>query len=179
MGFPNTTFFTDLKNGSLPSVSWLIPTLADSDHPDSGCDLGPRWVTKVVDAVGQSKYWGSTAIILLWDDWGGWYDNVPPPQINHTSLGFRVPMIVISPWARPKSVSSTRYDFGSILKYIEQNFDLGSLRTTDETATSIGNMFDFTQKPSAFVNEHLPSKKTCPGHATSKEIIEHDGGIPE
>ncbi len=103
MSFPNTAFFTDLKNRSLPSVSWLIPTLAASDHPDSGCNLGPHWVTKVVDAVGHSNYWDSTAIILLWDDWGGWYDNVPPRQINYTSLGFRVPMIVISPWARPKS----------------------------------------------------------------------------
>ncbi len=179
MRFPNTTFFTDLKNGSLPSVSWLIPTLADSDHPASGCNHGPRWVTKVIDAVGRSKYWDSTAIVLLWDDWGGWYDNAPPLQINSTRLGFRVPMIVISPWARPRSISSTQYDFGSVLKFVEENFDLGSLHTTDESATSIGNMFDFKQKPPAFVNEPLPSQKPCPSYATTKDIIDHAGGVPE
>src|SRR5580704_14278763 len=85
----NTNVLSDVQNGTLPSVSWVIPTLAESDHPASGCNHGPRWITSVVNAVGQSKYWNSTAIVLLWDDWGGFYDNVPPPQVNYTSLGFR------------------------------------------------------------------------------------------
>ncbi len=62
----------------------------------------------VLNAVGDSAYWKDTAVILAWDDWGGWYDNAKPPQINYTSLGFRVPMIVISPYARPSSISNTR-----------------------------------------------------------------------
>jgi phospholipase C len=180
MSFPNTTFFTDVTNGTLPSVSWVIPILADSDHPAAGCNHGPHWVTSVIDAVGKSKYWDSTAIIVLWDDWGGWYDNVPPAQVNYTSLGFRVPLIVISPYARPKYVSSTDYQYGSILKYIEENFGLGSLHSTDDSSNSLADMFDYTQKPTPFVNEPLPSRRPCPDNGvTPQQIIEHDGGVPE
>jgi phospholipase C len=181
ISFPNTSVFSDIKRGTLPSVSWLIPSLADSDHPAINCNGGPRWVSSVVNAIGESKYWDSTAVILLWDDWGGWYDPVPPPQTNYTSLGFRVGTIVISPWARPNTVSHTQYDFGSILKFIEQNFGLGSLHTTDETATSIGNMFNFAQKPTKFVPEPLPHASKCAQQpaASIQEIIEHDGGVPE
>jgi phospholipase C len=182
MSFPNTSVFSDLKEGTLPAVSWLIPTLKDSDHPASGCSGGPRWVSSVLNAVGESKYWDSTAVILLWDDWGGWYDPVPPPQTNYTSLGFRVGTVVISPWARPSTVVHTQYDFGSILKFIEQNFGLGSLHTTDETSTSISDMFNFSQKPTKFVPEEpLPPPATCknPNGVTAQQIIEHDGGVPE
>jgi phospholipase C len=180
VSFPNTSVFRDIKGGTLPAVSWVIPTLKDSDHPASGCSGGPRWVSSVVNAIGQSKYWNSTAIILIWDDWGGWYDPAPPPQTNYTSLGFRVGTVVISPWARPNTVVHTQYDFGSILKFIEQNFGLGSLHTTDETANSISDMFNFSQKPTKFVPEEpLPPKATCAGHANAQEIIENDGGVPE
>jgi len=180
MSFPNTSVFNDVKGGTLPAVSWVIPSLADSDHPASGCSGGPRWVSSVVNAIGQSKYWDSTAIVLIWDDWGGWYDSVPPPQTNYTSLGFRVGMVVISPWARPNSVVHTQYEFGSILKFVEQNFGLGSLHTTDATSTSIGDIFNFSQKPTKFVPEPLPPKATCKGGAISpQEIIDHDGGVPE
>jgi phospholipase C len=179
ISYPNTSVFNDVKGGTLPAVSWVIPSLADSDHPASGCSGGPRWVSSVVNAIGQSKYWDSTAIVLIWDDWGGWYDPVPPPQTNYTSLGFRVGMVVISPWARPNTVVHTQYEFGSILKFIEQNFGLGSLHTTDETSTSIGDIFNFSQKPTKFVPEPLPGKATCGGAASSSEIIDHDGGVPE
>lgn len=173
-------FFSDLKNGTLSSLSWVIPVLADSDHPASGCNHGPNWVTSVVDAVGRSKYWNDTAIILLWDDWGGWYDPVPPAQVNYTSLGFRVPLIVISPYARPKYISKTQYEYGSILKFVEQTFGLGSLHTTDATSNSIADMFDYTQKAVPFVNEPLPTKRPCPSNGiTPQEIIDHDGGVPE
>jgi phospholipase C len=182
MSFSNydTKFFTDVKNGTLPSLSWVIPTLSDSDHPASGCNHGPRFVTSVIDAVGSSKYWNDTAIVLLWDDWGGWYDPVPPAQTNYTSLGFRVPLIAISPYARAKYVSSTDYAYGSILKFIEETFGLGSLHTTDATSTSISDMFDLTQKPAPFVNEPLPSQRPCPNHGiTPQQIVDHDGGVPE
>jgi phospholipase C len=181
VSMPNTTVFNDLRGGTLPAVSWVIPTLADSDHPAINCNGGPRWVSSVVNAIGESKYWNSTAVILLWDDWGGWYDPVPPPQTNYTSLGFRVGTIVISPWARPNTVVHTQYEFGSILRFIEENFGLGSLHTTDETSTSIGDMFDFSQKPTKFVSEPLPHASKCasqPGPSV-QEIIEHDGGVPE
>jgi phospholipase C len=180
---PNTSIFNDLKGGTLPSVSWVIPTLYTSDHPASGCDGGPWWVTKVINAIGTSPYWNNTAIILLWDDWGGWYDNAPPAQINYTSLGFRVPMIVISPFAKPNFISHTRYDFGSILKLMEQTFGLGSLGTDDATANSMADVFDFNQTPNVFkpapLPHHMPcaTKVTNPGDAA--RIIKHDGGVPE
>jgi phospholipase C len=176
---PNTNFFSDLKNGTLPSVSWVIPSLADSDHPASGCNHGPRWITSVVNAVGKSKYWSNTAVLVMWDDWGGWYDSVPPPQINYTSLGFRVPMIVISPFAKRHTVVHTEYNFGSVLKFIEQTFGLGSLGASDASANSIGDSFDFSQTPIPFQTEPLPGVKACTGSADLQQIIEHDNGVPE
>jgi phospholipase C len=132
-----------------------------------------------VNAIGKSKYWDTTAGIVLWDDWGGWYDPVPPPQINYTSLGFRVPMIVISPFSQASTVVHTQYQFGSILKFVEDNFGLGSLHTTDATSTSMADIFNFNQKPISFRPEPLPPKSTCDGSATVQQIIEHDGGVPE
>ena len=83
---PNTNIFSDVTAGTLPAVSWVIPTLYDSDHPQAGCDGGPWWVTKVVDAIGTSRYWKNTAIVVVWDDWGGWYDPVPPKYVDYHQL---------------------------------------------------------------------------------------------
>ena len=94
---------------------------------------------------------GKTPLILItWDEWGGWYDGVPPPQLDYATLGMRVPLIIISPYAKKHYVSKTQYEFGSILKFIEQNFGTGSLGSTDVRANSIGDALDFTQQPSAF-----------------------------
>jgi phospholipase C len=136
----------------LPAVSWVIPTNEESDHADGrGTDLGPDWVTSVVNAVGESKYWDSTAIIIFWDDWGGFYDHVKPPQLDYTGLGFRVPLIIISPYAKKAYVSHTQYEFGSVLKFIESTFGLPSLGTTDQRAANLTDSFFFNQKPRAFV----------------------------
>jgi len=179
---PNTNIFKDLKSGNLPSVSWVIPKLFDSDHPAAGCNGGPRWVTRVMNAVGTSRYWKNTVVILLWDDWGGWYDPVPPPQINYTSLGMRIPMILISPYAKPHYISRTNYQYGSILKYVEDTFDLGSLGTTDATANSLDDSFDYRQTPNVFHPAPVPGASKCAGKETPpgvmQEIIEHDGGVP-
>jgi phospholipase C len=138
-------------------VSWVIPTSGDSDHTGEGRDDGPAWVSSVVNAVGKSPDWKSSAIVVLWDDWGGWYDNVPPPQLDYRGLGVRVPCIIISPYARKGYVSHTNYEFGSIAKFIEEVFDLPSLASlrggygyTDERAYSITDSFDFKQKARAF-----------------------------
>jgi phospholipase C len=159
----DTQIFTDISGGTLPAVSWLIPDKANSDHPQSNTDTGPSWVASVVNAIGQSSYWDSTAIVIVWDDWGGFYDHVPPPFFDQWGgLGFRVPMIVVSAYARQSSptqpgyVSHTQYEFGSILKYIENNFGLGSLGTTDARANSMVDCFDYTQKPRTF--SVIPSK---------------------
>ena len=176
---PDTKIFTDLSQGTLSSVSWVIPSLCESDHPASGANQGPKWVTSVVDAIGRSKYWNSTAIIILWDDWGGWFDNIPPPQINYTSLGFRVPMIVVSPYAKPHFVSHTQYDFGSVLQFIEKNFGLGSLGTSDASANSMEDIFDSNQRPSTFKSVPLPHVLPCPTAAPNEAIIKSDGGVSE
>ncbi len=151
-----TVFFSDIKAGTLPSVSWVVPDNPDSDHPQTKPD-GPAWVASVVNAVGQSSYWDSTAIVIVWDDWGGFFDNEKPPFFDHWGgLGFRVPMMVVSPYARETSssqtgyISHTPYEFGSILKFIENVYGLESLHTTDERATSIVDCFDFTQPPRSF-----------------------------
>jgi phospholipase C len=155
---PETTVLTDIANGKLPSVSWVIPDYANSDHAEGDRDTGPSWVGTVVNAIGKSQYWDTTAIIVLWDDWGGWYDNVAPPQKDFRGLGIRVPCIIISPYVKPH-VSHIVYEFGSVLKFAEAAFGLGTLEKThtvgsgytDERAESLVDDFDFTQAPRAFV----------------------------
>jgi phospholipase C len=153
---PEKKVFGAIK-GTLPGVTWVIPDGVNSDHAGiGGGDTGPSWVASVVNAIGQSKYWDSTAIIVLWDDWGGWYDHVPPPQLDYAGLGIRVPMILISPYAKPGYVSHTQYEFGSVIKFVEEAFNLGSLGTTDKRANSIDDMFDFQQSPLPF--KTIPAK---------------------
>jgi len=151
--WPETNVLTDISNGQLPAVSWVIPDQVDSDHPHSpkSQDNGPSWVASVVNAIGTSSYWNSTAIVIVWDDWGGFYDHRVPAFFDSAGgLGFRVPMIVVSPYVPANEISNTQYEFGSILKFVEQTFSLRSLGTTDIRATSIGNMFNFQQKARAF-----------------------------
>ncbi|HEU5479852.1 MAG TPA: alkaline phosphatase family protein, partial [Candidatus Tumulicola sp.] len=138
-------------NTVLPAVSWVIPDGVDSDHSNGGQDNGPDWVASVVNAIGESSYWNSTAIIVVWDDWGGFYDHVPPPQLDSVGLGFRVPLIVLSPYAKTGYVSHTQYEFGSILKFVESTFGLPSLGTTDVRANNLTDAFDFNQQPRKFV----------------------------
>lgn len=157
VNWPSTNVFSDITNGELPAVSWVIPDGADSDHPSSGSDTGPAWVADVVNAVGQSQYWGTCAIIVVWDDWGGFYDPVAPPaRDTQGGPGFRVPMIVISPYARetsssqPGYISNTVYEFGSIVQFVEDTFNLGRLGTTDGSTNSMSDMFDFDQTPRSY-----------------------------
>ncbi len=142
---PQTNFFADVRAGKLPSMSWIAPQIANSDGPGSD-GSGPAWVGSIVEAVQKSPDWKSTAIVVLWDDWGGYYDHVAPPQLDMQGLGMRVPMIVVSPWAKRGYVSHTQYEFGSILKFVEETFALGSLGTTDARANSIADCFDFSAR---------------------------------
>jgi phospholipase C len=157
VSMPQTNIFSDITNNQLQSVSWVIPSQNDSDHPGDTVDDGPAWVASIVNAVGESSYWNSSAIIVVWDDWGGMYDHIAPPGARDTQggPGFRVPMIVISPYVAQGHVYHTRYGFGSILRYVEQNWSLGSLGTTDSTSNSILNMFNYSQAPRQFTS--IPS----------------------
>lgn len=178
---PAGNVLSDIAKGTLPQMSWVIPGLLCSDHPASGDNKGPSWVAEVVNAVGKSKYWNDTAILILWDDWGGFYDNVAPPQPGYASLGMRVPLIVVSPYAKSGLVSHTQYNFGSVLKFVEQTFGTGSLGTTDESANSLVDTLDFTQKARSFTPVAAPFQNPhCSANATAKQIIDDDGGmIPE
>lgn len=146
-----TQVLTDIANLQLPQVSWVIPSGQSSDHAGSNDGTGPSWVASVVNALGNSPYWSNTAIIITWDDWGGWYDHVAPPSIlNSYEYGFRVPLIVASPYAKRAYVSHVTHDFGSILKFIEEVFKLPSLGYADARSDDLSDCFNFTQVPPPF-----------------------------
>jgi len=157
--WPQTNIFSDISSGQLPAVSWVIPVEPDSDHPGEPVDDGPAWVASIVNAIGESSYWNSTAIIVTWDDWGGLYDNLNPKQVGYGGLGLRVPALIVSPYAKAGYISPTIYQFGSILKYIEKNWDLGSLGTSDKAATSIIDCFNYSQMPIQF--QPIPSERSA------------------
>jgi hypothetical protein len=155
-------FFTDAADGTLPSVSWVIPNQTVSEHPTALVSTGQAWVTSLVNAVMQGPDWGSTAIFLAWDDWGGFYDHVVPPVQDVNGYGIRVPALVISPWARQGFIDHQTLSFDAYLKFIEDDF-LGGQRldpTTDgrpdprpsvrEDSPLLGDLikdFDFSQPP--------------------------------
>lgn len=147
---PQTQLFSDIATGNLQTVTWVNPPLVASDHAQQATNLGPDWIGDIVNAVGTSKYWNDTAIFVTWDDWGGWYDHVPPQQLDRMGLSFRVPLIVISPWAKHGYVSHVRHEPGSILKFVEQTFGTGSLGTTDVRADNLADCFDYTQIPKPY-----------------------------
>jgi phospholipase C len=153
---PPQTVLTDIAQGRLANVAWVTPTAAESDHAGVTNGSGPSWVATVVNAIGHSSYWSDTAIFVTWDVWGGWYDHVAPPQYNSYELGFRVPLIVISPYAKRHYVSHRQHEFGSILKFIEETFALGSLQTTDIRADDLTDCFNFSQAPTSFETIRAP-----------------------
>jgi len=158
------TYFSAAKAGTLPQVSWIAPSDADSEHPPASVHQGQAYVTAIVNAAMKSPDWDSTAIFLSWDDWGGFYDNVVPPTVDSNGYGLRVPSIVVSPYAKQGYVDHQVLSSDAYLKFIEDDF-LGGARldpATDgrpdprpdvrEDASILGNLvsdFDFTQAPRA------------------------------
>lgn len=142
MSVPATNVLSDIAQGNLAPVSWVLSAEPDSDFPGNGG--GPQWVSTIAQAAEKSAYWKHIAIVVIWNDPGdgNYYDNVAPPQLDAMGLSFRVPMIVVSPYAKRGYVSHTQYEFGSILKFIEENWNLGSLGSTDQRANSIGDVFN-------------------------------------
>jgi phospholipase C len=151
---PETQFFSDLQRGYLANVAWISPDWANSDHSGSGSSSGPLWVTSIVNAIGQSKFWNSTAIVVVWDDWGGWYDHVAPQQLDYDGLGFRVPMLVVSAYAKQNYVTHVNYESASIVKFIEQHFGLPALSASDSRAVGLADCFNLG--PSATPRPFLP-----------------------
>jgi phospholipase C len=157
-----SNFFKAAKAGTLPAVSWIAPSQALSEHPPALVSTGQQYVSKLVNAVASSKDWYSSAIFLAWDDWGGFYDHVPPPSVDGNGYGLRVPGLVISPWARRGVVDHQTLSFDAYLKFVEDVF-LGHARidprtdgrpdsrpTVRENVHVLGDLardFDFAQRP--------------------------------
>jgi phospholipase C len=150
-------YYQDLKRGSLPDVSWIIPDFQDSEHPPEPVGQGMWYVTRAINALMQSPYWNNTVIFLTWDDYGGFFDHVAPPEVDAFGYGPRVPMIVISPYAKADFVSHFTYDFTSVLKFIEERWGLAHLTPRDHHALDMDDCFDFSQAPSAPLVIPVPS----------------------
>ena len=162
---PETQVLTDISSGKLAQVSWVIPTGLNSDHAGNALTTGgPSWVASIVNAIGNSSYWSNTAIIITWDDWGGWYDHVAPPSIVNDGTswgsgyvyGFRVPLVVVSPYAKAGYISHFNHDFGSILNLVEKTFSLPSLGYADARADDLSDCFNFNQTPIPFKTINAP-----------------------
>jgi phospholipase C len=154
---PETRVLTDVKHGSLANVTWIAPDYANSDHTSTGSKTGPQWVTSVINTIGQSKFWNSTVIFVLWDDWGGWYDHVAPPQLDYDGLGFRVPLLVISPYAKQNYVSHVQYETASVLRFIEERWNLTPMQAADARATSpLGDTLNIGAGPRPFLRFLAP-----------------------
>jgi len=148
---PQTRILTDVANGQLAQVTWVVPDSSHSDHPGNNSTEGPDWVASVVNAIGSSPFWNTTAIFINWDDWGGWYDHVAPINIDNMGPGFRVPLIVVSPYAKHGYVSHTVYETASLITFVEKDFALGNLGTRDALANNLLDCFDFAQTPAPYV----------------------------
>ena len=152
----------DISQRTLKTVSWVIPTGQDSDHPANNNGGGPSWVASIVNAIGYSPYWANTVILIVWDDWGGWYDHVKPPidpTFGYYEYGFRVPLLVVSPFTPKGYVSQKQHDFGSILRFVETVFDLGRIppgNFVDARADDLGDFFDFSKPRRAFAKIAQP-----------------------
>jgi phospholipase C len=171
---PQTQFFNVVSAGKLPVVSWITPTCENSDHAGCGSNTGPAWVASLVNAVGESKYWNSTAIFIMWDEYGGWYDHVKPKMVDYDGLGMRVPLLVISPYAKKGYISHVQYEHGSLLRFTEDQYGLPRLAAADARANSPeDDCFDFTQKPRKFVPFQASLSK--------REILAQplDGRVPD
>ncbi len=155
-------FLNDLKTGQLPSVSWIIPENAVSEHPPSSIHAGQAYVTNLINTIMQSPAWDSTVIILAWDDWGGFYDHVVPPRVDVNGYGLRVPAMLISPYAKKGFIDHQTLSFDAYLKFIEDIFLEGqridpqtdgrpdrrpSVRENNPQLGDLLNDFDFSQPP--------------------------------
>ena len=171
---PQSKVIGDVKAGRLAAVTWVVPTPGNSDHPGLKSKKGPAWVASVVNAIGKSAFWKSTAVFVLWDDWGGWYDHVNPPTLDYMGLGLRVPLLVVSPYALAGSITSTcdpsggaPYEFGSVLRFTEDLYGLSQLAASDTRAPDPAYdscVFNFSQQPRKF--KSIPAS-LVPGNGTN------------
>jgi phospholipase C len=144
---PTADFLGDVTNGHLPALSWLVGDFYQSEHPNASECQGQDWTVEEINALMSSPYWKSTAIILTWDDYGGFYDHVGPPSAGSFMLGPRVPTLVISPYSRPGLVSHKQYDFRSIDTFVERTLGLPHLTNYNRSVHSVGGMLNPHRSP--------------------------------
>jgi phospholipase C len=171
---PDQNFAADALAGNLPAVSWLT-TNNGSEHPQLSTCFGENWTVKQINAIMQGPLWNSTAIFLMWDDFGGFYDHVSPPKEDIYGLGPRVPLLVISPFAKSGYISHTQYEASSVLKFIEERFGLPSLNGRDVNANDLQDAFDFTQTP---LKPLVLQQRTCPPMVSSGTFPPQKVGKP-
>lgn len=139
-------YYKDLQEGTLPAVAFMAP-LGSSEHPPGSIQAGAQFVRTLINALMRSDYWEESAFVWTYDDWGGWYDHVSPPQVDAFGYGFRVPGLLVSPYAKKGHIDSTTLDYTSFLKFIEENWGLAPLAQRDAQANNFLSAFDFTQQP--------------------------------
>jgi phospholipase C len=139
-------YYQDLTDGTLPAVSYIVPSGA-SEHPPGSIKAGERFVRGLINALVRSDAWDRSAFMWTYDDWGGWYDHVKPPRVDEYGYGFRAPALLVSPYAKRGEVDHTTLDFTSMLKFIEENWDLEPLAQRDAEANGLSTAFDFEQPP--------------------------------
>jgi phospholipase C len=165
---PPSEFVQDVRQGEMPEVSWIVPDESYNEHPGAGKSTcaGENWTVHQVNTIMKSEYWRSTAIVVVWDDFGGFYDHVPPPQVDIMGLGPRTPALIISPYTiagdNPEggAVDDTTYEFSSVLAFIERVFDLDPMTKRDRDADPLSGAFDF-ENPN-FEKLTLPLREDCP-----------------
>ncbi len=168
---PSSRVITDIQHGELAQVTWIVPDFAHSDHPGSGNE-GPSWVASIINALGKSQYWNSTAVFISWDDWGGWYDHVSPTKVDAMGPGFRVPLLIVSPFAKHGYVTHHFHEASGFIAFIEHNFDLGTLGARDAGTDAFGDCFDYSQTPPAF--GPIPTRV-----GADRLVREKDSGPPD
>jgi phospholipase C len=149
-------YYTDLRQGTLPAVSYIVPSGA-SEHPPGSIKSGERFVRGLLNALASSSAWSDSAFLWTYDDWGGWYDHVKPPQVDPYGYGFRTPALLVSAYAKRGQVVHTQLDFTSILRFITDNWGLKPLATRDAKANSIAHGLDFTTPPRS--PEFIPAER--------------------
>ena len=157
---PTARFVDDAQNGRLPAVSWLVTSSGLSEHPPASVCLGENWTVEQLNAVMKGPDWKSTVVLLTWDDFGGFYDHVAPPVVDNFGFGPRVPFLIISPWAKRGYITHTTLEFSSVLKFIEERFDLEPLTERDQDANDLIDSFDFDRRPREAL---VLQTRQCPG----------------
>ena len=143
---PTEQFLTDAATGNLPTVSWIVTPGKVSEHAPASVCVGENWTVQMLNGLMNGSDWPSSAVFLTWDDFGGFYDHVPPQQIDGYGLGFRVPLIIISPYAKTGFIDHTQYEFSSFLHFTEIALNLPNMTQRDKIADPMLGAFDFTQQ---------------------------------